>query len=280
MISGAVQAVFARTLHENRGITLAIWVNLALLAGAVLVMPFDHRRILGLNPWVKPIKFDLSVLIYAITIALFLSLLEGSVRARWMIGWGIGIAMMVENCIISLQSARGVPSHMNYSSLFNGAAFGVMGLLIALNTLLVTWLLVLYLTKQHTLPIVVTWGIRLGLFTLLAGSIEGVLMVGTYGAHTIGAPDGGPGFPFVNWSTGHGDLRVAHFFAIHALQMFPSMGWALSRTRLRLGTQCATLATAVLLYLAGVWILFAQAKAGRPVLGATQSEHTLPQPKT
>ncbi len=269
-----IQALISRILNENRGITLAIWVNLALLAAAALAMPFDHRHILGLNPWIKPMKFDLSVLIYAVTISLFLSFLEGSVRARWTIGWGIGLAMIIENTVISMQSARGVPSHMNYTSLFNGVSFGLMGLFIALNTILVAWLLLLYLTNRTLLPAAILWGIRLGLAALLAGSIEGVLMVGTYGAHTIGAPDGGAGLPFVNWSTAHGDLRVAHFFALHALQIFPLIGWAFSRTTLPVRAQCfATLAAAVL-YLAGVWTLFAQAMAGRPVLPVTTSAAT------
>ena len=43
--------------------------------------------------------------------------------------------------------------------------------------------------------------------------------------HTIGAEDGGAGLPLFNWSTGDGDLRVAHFFAVHSLQTIPLVSY-------------------------------------------------------
>ena len=45
----------------------------------------------------------------------------------------------------------------------------------------------------------------------------------------LGTADGGPGLPFVNWSIIAGDLRIAHFIAIHAIQIVPLFAYILSQ---------------------------------------------------
>ena len=254
------------SMQTSRGIAVGVWWNVALLVGSVAALPFDRRTVLGLNPWIKPIKFELSVIVFLVTIAVMLAPLpEEWRRAKLWIGWGTGVAMLVENSVIALQSARGVRSHMNYSTPLNGGLFGVMGLAILVSTVLSAWLLVLWLRTDAGLPPAVVWGVRLGLLMLLAGSIEGVRMVMLNG-HTMGADDGGPGLAFVNWSTGHGDLRIAHFFAIHALQIFPLAGMLLAKARWPGGVQVAVLVLFAATYSAGDCWLFAEAMKGLPLM--------------
>ena len=258
------------TTGENRGLMVSVWWNVVLLVLSVAALPFDPRRILGLNPWIKPIKFELSVILFLLTLAVLLSAVGRTgewAKLRGWIGWGIGVAMIVENSIIALQSLRGVRSHMNFSTPFDGVSFGIMGGFILLSTILVAVVLVLYCITDTGLPMALVWGIRLGLLVLLAGSVEGVLIV-THGAHTVGMADGGPGVPFLNWSTGHGDLRVAHFFALHALQIFTLVGLGLSSTSLRSGLQTGLVFLFAVVYGGAVWALFAQAMAGRPVVSS------------
>jgi hypothetical protein len=156
---------------------------------------------------------------------------------------------------------------MNYSTPLNAALFTVMGVFIVVSTLLFAWTLGLVILDPTRWPPAVAWGFRLGLLTLLAGCVEGFLMVG-HGGHTVGANDGLSGLPFVNWSRNHGDLRIAHFFALHALQAFPLLGWMLSRTSMPVKPQLALTCVGAALYLGAVWFLFHQAMAGRPLLSA------------
>jgi hypothetical protein len=88
------------------------------------------------------------------------------------------------------------------------------------------------------------------------------------GAHGVGAPDGGPGLPVVNWSTTAGDLRAAHALALHGVQVLPLLGAVLSRTRrpssesARVGLVFAFAALHVLAFVATL----AQALSGRPLI--------------
>jgi hypothetical protein len=258
--------VLCDAVQGNRGLAWGIWWNAGLLLLSLAAMPFDSRKIIGLNPWVKPVKFDVSVIVFLVTIALLLwSLPEDWRSTKLWVGWGMGVAMIVEDTIIALQSARGVRSHMNYTTPLDGSLFGVMGLFIALNTVLAVWLLIAWCRTDAGLPPAVVWGVRLGLLMLVLGSIEGVRIVAN-GGHTVGAADGGPGLPFVNWSTGHGDLRIAHFFALHALQIFPLAGMALAATKLRAGVQVSGLLAFAAVYGTAVWWLFVEAMQGVPLV--------------
>jgi hypothetical protein len=256
------------SMQASRGIAWGVWWNVGLLVLSVAALPFDSRRILGLNPWIKPIKFELSVIVFLLTVGLMLWALGGGlemVRWRSWIGWGFGVAMIVENSVIALQAARGVRSHMNFDTPLDRSLFALMGLFIVVNTFFAGWLLVLWMRTSAGLDGAVVWGIRLGLLMLLLGSIEGVRMVG-HGGHTVGAADGLAGLPFVNWSTRYGDLRIAHFFALHALQIFPLAGMALAALRWRESAQMTALFGFVAVYSMAVWWLFAEAMRGVPLV--------------
>lgn len=86
------------------------------------------------------------------------------------------------------------------------------------------------------------------------------------GAHTVGAPDGGPGFSGTGWSTEHGDLRIPHFIGLHALQVLPLIAFVMRHRRLSSDTRVRLTLTAAGSYFTLVVLLLVQALRGQPIV--------------
>ena len=263
----SVRALLGEIYRRNRVLAVIGWLHLLALVVLVLIAPFDTRTITGINPWIKPLKFLVSITVYVWTLAWFLEYLSPYRRLVRLITWGTSLVFVGEMVCIIMQAARGATSHFNVKTPFDAAVFSTMGMLIFVNTLLVLLTLILFARPNAQLAPAYLWGIRLGLLLFFLGSLEGVAMIENM-AHTVGQADGGPGLPFVNWSTRAGDLRVAHFFSFHALQLLPLAGYGLSRLKTDWPTrrQVACIVTLALIYLAGVSLIFWQAMRGRPLL--------------
>lgn len=256
-------------LHRcNPVLSWAGWLSAGLTLLALALLPFDERVVTGLNVWFKPLKFSLSNLIYLWTLGWLLTDLPAPAqRAVRLISWGVAISMTIEIAAIFLQAARGTTSHFNISSIFDALVFAAMGVLIAINTILLVWALYLMLRHRPFGSAGYVWGMRLGLLLFLLGSAIGGAMIGQ-NAHTVGAPDGGAGLPVLGWSTRAGDLRAAHFLGLHALQALPLAGWLLGRTSLngRAGAQTVGIFAFTALYAGGVALLYWRAMSGLPLL--------------
>lgn len=185
--------------------------------------------VLGINAWIKPMKFFFSIWIFCWTMGWFLTYLNNKRRVRTY-SWVIVIVMIIEQVIITWQAANGRLSHFNNTTPFYRLLFIIMGIAISM---LAAWTGVVgyyfFNQKQFHVPMPYVWGIRLGIILFVIFSFEGGIMA-THLSHTVGAPDGGPGLPIVNWSKQHGDLRVAHFIGIHSLQILPLFGYFVAKT--------------------------------------------------
>ncbi|MGW3390661.1 hypothetical protein [Streptomyces cinereoruber] len=203
---------------------------LALVSAVGLAV--DDRILVGAPIWAKPFKFSVSFVAYALSLAWMLSLLPRGRRTGWWAGTVVAVASAVEMVLITLQVVRGTRSHFNQATPFDSAVFQIMG-----GTVVVLWLgalaIALLLLRARILDRATTWVVRLSSLIALAGAAVGFLMVRPtpeqlasdappiVGAHSVGVPDGGPSMPVTGWATTGGDLRVAHFFGMHALQLLP-----------------------------------------------------------
>jgi hypothetical protein len=245
-------------------------VAVVLLVTVPIMVAFaaaDSRTVMGVNPWIKPIKFSLSMAIYAATFGWLLEYLQFPPRKKRRLAGTVAATLIIEIVSIGGQAARGIQSHYNLSSEFNAMIFAFMGLAITVNTVIAAYVGVKFWTSAPPIPRPYLWGIRFGLAIFVLASLEGFAMAGRLG-HNIGVADGGAGLPFVNWSTRGGDLRTSHFLGMHALQVLPFCGYLFSRAwpEERAGAHGRYMIAVSAGYGALVLLLFLQALAGRPLL--------------
>lgn len=233
---------------------------------AAIVAPFDSREILGLNPWIKPMKFMVSIGVFYWTMAWFMPEADGRhARRLGAIRWTILATLAGEILLITLQAARGTTSHFNVRSAFDAVVFQAMGIMIVANTLAAA-AFAFTLRPAAGERAAYLWGIRLGLALFVLSSLQGFVMVANM-AHSVPRPDGGPGLPFVNWSTTVGDLRIAHFVGLHALQTLPFVGYLLDQRWAAPPPNRRQMVTAAAVLMAGFWTATLMlAWAGRPLV--------------
>ncbi|MFN7919171.1 MAG: hypothetical protein U0Q16_03690 [Bryobacteraceae bacterium] len=246
-------------------LTSVMFAQLALAAGALVGMLVDPRQLLGVSVWLKPFKFAVSVFIYLFTLRAILRLQSRELRWPERVARIVAVAMAFEMALLNLQAARGVTSHFNESTAFNATVFNVMGLLILVNTTAAAftgWKF--WKPQQAQIGPGTLWGIRWGMLLFILGSVQAVAMLAIH-AHTVGAPDGGPGLPLLNWSTTHGDLRAAHAMGLHGMQVLPIAGWLADRYG---APNRPMLVSGVAILYGGLFaFLLMHALAGRPVTG-------------
>jgi hypothetical protein len=209
--------------------TLMLFAAIASLVGIFV----DPRVVTGVPAWLKPFKFATSTSIYSFTLAWVFGWLSDWPRLRRVVGWTTAIVFVLEVSIIDTQAWRGTTSHFNASTTLDRTLFIIMGSAIMIQTI-VSVAVAVALWRQRFADRSLGWALRLGMTLTIVGALTGGLMtrptprqleaaragapMTTIGAHTVGAPDGGPGIPVTAWSSEHGDVRVPHFVGLHALQ--------------------------------------------------------------
>ena len=252
--------VLAVAHRGHRGL-FAFAVAMAVLTPVLAVLAVvDDRVLLGAPLWFKPLKFAISLALYAATLSWMLGQLRERTLART--GWIVTAAAAIEMAVIVGQAAVGNRSHYNMDTPLSAALWGTMGV-----TIVVLWLATLAVAlrflREPGRDRAATTAIRLGLVVALIGLAEGFLMA-TAATHTVGAPDGGPGLPLLGWSTVGGDLRIAHFVGLHALQVLPLLAALLVRRGV--GDPARVVWSVAAGYLGVVVLLLWQALRAQPLL--------------
>jgi hypothetical protein len=186
---------------------------------------FESSPILGVHPALKPLKFGISIAVFLATLAILLPKVSIKASVRDVFAWLFVGTMVLEMIPILVQPLRGTTSHFNISGNLNHFFWLLMMGAIVVATLgmmALAWLASVRPLTDGSKPLhpwlAFAWRASLWMFAIAA--VSGFAM-GARLSHSVGGVDGGPGLPFVNWSVTHGDLRIPHFFALHAMQVLP-----------------------------------------------------------
>ncbi|WP_051166291.1 hypothetical protein [Amycolatopsis orientalis] len=282
----ALDTARMRTWHRP-----SLWFAAAMAVAAVLTvaaMLLDQRTLLGAPVWAKPFKFAVSGALYYFTWSWLVSLLRGRLRTVASVATTVSVVLFAgEYVAIVFQAARARPSHFANTSPFDAALFQVMGMMVAglwLATLVTTVVLMFTRIEDRA----VYWAVRTGAVVALLGAGLGATMTGPttieraeikatghsdlIGAHSVGVADGGPGLPLLGWSTTGGDLRIAHFVGLHALQALPLLAFGLAVLATRLpqlresAVRVRLVWTGSVGYAALVGLILWQAERGEPLI--------------
>jgi hypothetical protein len=260
-VAAALRSLWRR---EPRLVAFALILLAAMLPAAV-GLGLDERTLRGVNVWVKPMKFMLSVALLALTTAWFAAHLPARVRqgrSFQALVWTLIATGGFEVGYITLQAALGQASHYNVGDWLHGLLYTLMGGAAIALTATQPWLA--GLIWRHGRPGLPGFlpayrlSVLLGLvLTFVLGASVGILLGG-------GQPPVTEGLPVLGWSRSGGDLRVAHFVGIHAGQVLPLVGFALAAWRVR-GAVAGVWAATLLWTLLWAAVLV-QALQGRPVI--------------
>src|SRR5262245_25727506 len=221
-------------LHRRNNTTnvlvCMIYFELMLMIVLLILLPFDSGQVEGRHRLIKPLNFAASMALYLATVVVLLDYLRASIWWKRIISWGISTCILIGITCITMQALRGTTSHFNNSTPFDSVVSLLMDIADPLNSVFIFVLLVFALQSRYDISRPTQWGLVFGVSLLLAGSVNGGLMV-VHGQSVVGVEPGGPGLPVLNWSTKGGDLRVAHFLGIHALQVLPIAGWLVDQVK-------------------------------------------------
>jgi hypothetical protein len=259
------------TVRDRQPLWWRVALGFAALAVAFLLfVNFDVRTLNGVSVWIKPFKFALSLAVYFTTLAWFAPLLPPGHLAtrsgRWLARLPVYCAVL-EIVYIALQAGRGEPSHFNVATPLYSALYSLMGAGAVVLVTVCLWLGVTIL-RRHGMrdPYAFAVGIGLVLTFVLGGGFGGYL--GSHMSHWVGGTSSDAnGTWLFNWSRDGGDLRVAHFFGMHAMQLLPLLAGLLPRRLPRLpGIGLVGLA-AVAYTIFTIWV-FIEALRGEPFIAA------------
>jgi hypothetical protein len=253
------------------------------LVVSVIGLILDDRILQYVPIWLKPFKFSVSSLIFIGSILYFLKYIPNK-KFILLTNKIVSYGLIIELIIIFLQAYRGKMSHFNNQTFEDMILFQIMAI-----TIVCVWLgFGVYAWKlfkaSEYMDELIFKGIQVGAvitfltmpfaFTMPQPSkiqiqeiIKNKSQIGLIvGSHTVDEKDPSQTYPLTGWAKTGGDLRIAHFLGLHALQILPILAFLLNGMNFTISNKKWILRTTGLFYLLLVVVVLAQALKGVPIL--------------
>ncbi len=245
-------------------------IVLALIPLLMVAASIDERTINGVNIWAKPIKFNVSIVAYLGTLTWFAGWVNDAVVMRF--SYRVYVRVLCGTLLFMLPwlysaALIGEPAHFNRDHPILAPMYSLMGVVSVLFTTgAIVYAVLIANNRKSPLPayfrhaVVCSLAISFIFTVVMAGELASM------DSHWIGGTASDEnGLWLFGWSRDGGDLRVAHFFALHAMQILPLVALislpSIFATRPRLSAAILSL-----LYCGFLLYVYLQAKNGSPFL--------------
>lgn len=232
----------------------------------IILTKYTNTQIYNVNAWYKPFKFAFSTFLFAWAMAWYCYYLSNfNIQ---LFNWSVIILLGFEIFYIAFQASKGQLSHYNISTPVYAALYSMMALAASVVTLYTAYVGLLFFTNSFPeLPNYYVLAIRLGIIIFVIFSFEGFAM-GSRLNHSVGAFNDNSNWFIFGWSKTVGDLRVAHFIGMHALQVIPILSYYfLKNTKLTVGLS--------LVYGLLALVTLIQALQGRPLVRVKNTQKNI-----
>ncbi|MCJ8308671.1 MAG: hypothetical protein HRU27_09770 [Rhizobiaceae bacterium] len=223
-----------QTFRDEPRFAYTAAVMFALILPTLIAYGLDSRTIDATNVWLKPLKFEVSIGVFLITLAFFARYLPPGMldnRLYRLFSWVVIACAVIEMLWILSASAYGVRSHFNVGPTMS-QIYGLMGIVAVVLTSasFVYGAAMLWVKDRSGLVTSIAFGSMLTfVLTVITAS-----RLASNGGHFVGVPVSDAALPILGWSLEVGDLRIAHFLATHAMHFVPLAYLALAKLPLGL----------------------------------------------
>lgn len=232
----------------------------------LLLTKFTTIQVYNVSAWYKPFKFAFSTFLFSWAMAWYCYYLpDFNIK---LFNWSVILLLGFEIFYIAFQANKGQLSHYNLSTPVYAALLSMMALAATLVTLYTAYVVWLFFTNTFPeLPNYYVWAIRFGIVIFVIFSFEGFAM-GSRLNHSVGALNDNSNWFIIGWSKTVGDLRVAHFIGMHALQVLPLLSFYIFKnTKLTIGLS--------LVYGLLAIMTLVQALKGRPLIKTQKAQNEM-----